>query len=897
MKLRARKTPAAVALLVLSAILTVAPAGAAGFGIESVDTKLSDPRAGHHPDFTTTIVFPLIKTETEPRVEDIVANLPPGFYGNPNLTPRCLTGDLVRGECPVDSQVGVIRVKLFQKEKKPSDPQRESTLPVFNLAPVHPKEEVARLGLNVGLFPIFIDASIRTAGDYGITAAARSLPGVESPEFSELTVWGNPQDPSHDKLRMTIIEGVRCSSVCPESEGGPLGGERPSGLEKPIAFWTNPSACQQGTFEVFATSYQLPGQIVSASSLMEPIIECTGLPFAPTFEVIPTSHVAGAPTGLETTFHLPQQSPEAVDSPATAMTREARVSLPEGMSIAAGAADGIAACSEEQVGFHKEVDAACPDASKLGTATITSPPLPEPIEGALYQRTPRPGQQFGLWLVVDALGLHVKIPGEIEPDPTTGQLTAVFRDLPQVPTEAISIDVFGGPRAPLKNPDECGTYATSYTFSPHSDDPPVVGSSEMTIDQGCNQGFSPKLEAGVVDPKAGAFSPFVFDLIREDGEQSLRGFELTLPPGEVAKLKGVPLCPDAAAAAGSCPADSKIGHVVASSGPGPFPLWVPQPGKDEPSIHLAGPYQGAPFSIVTEVPAQAGPFDLGVVTVRSALQLDPESALVTVKADPLPQYFEGVGLTYRRIHAIVDRPEFSLSPTDCSALAVNSRITSNRGTVATPSSPFQVGGCKALQFKPKLSLRIKGDTVRNSHPALSATLKARKGDANIARTEVVLPRAFFIDQNHISNPCTRVQFNEDACPKGSILGRVKAFTPLLDKPLQGRVIFRSNGGERELPDIVLDLEGQIHIVLVGFIDSVGKKGSEVSRVRTTFANVPDAPVSKFTLNLNGGKKGLLVLSRNICKADDRVSIKMRAQNGRRLEQRPALKTDCKHGKR
>lgn len=864
------------------------PAGALGFEIVSVESELSTTSAARHPDLSTTVTFPLLKTESEPRVEDISVDLAPGFYGNPNLVEKCSTGELLSFDCPVDSQIGVSQLALFKRNGF------KLRVPVFNLRPVHPDREIARFGLSVANYFVYIDVSVRTAGDYGITATAHSLPSVEAPEMTKVVIWANPADPSHDTLRMTSFEGSECGRVCVTSENP--SGERSSDLP-PTAFMTNPSACEQGRVDAQATSYQFPGEVFTASALMEPIVDCSGLPFGPSFDATPTSRVAGAPTGLETTLRIPQQSPEAVDSPATATMREARVSLPEGMAIAAGAADGIGACSEEEVGFHWEVDAACPNAAKLGTVTIVSPALPEPLEGAVYQRTPRPGHQFGLWLVVDALGLHVKIPGEIEPNPSTGELTAAFRDLPPVPVEEISLDVFGGPKAPLKNPDECGTYATTFAFAPHSDDPAVTGQSQMAIDQGCDQSFSPRLNAGVGNPKAGAFSPFVFDLTREDGEQSLRGFELTLPPGELAKLKGVPLCPDSAAASGSCPDGSKIGHVVAATGPGPLPLWVPQPGKAEPSVHLAGPYQGAPFSIVTEVPAQAGPFDLGVVSVRSALQVDPETALATVKADPLPQYFEGVALTYRRIHVLVDRPGFSLNPTNCSELAVNARVSSNRGTVATPSSPFQVDGCKALRFKPKLALEIKGKTTRTSHPALTATLRPRKGDANIARVEAVLPPAFFIDQGHIGNPCTRVQFEKDACPEGSILGRARAFTPLLDKPLSGPVIFRSNGGERELPDIVADLAGAIHITQVGFVDSVGRKGSEISRLRTTFAGVPDAPISKFVLNLNGGKKGLLVLSRNICRADDRVIVRLRAQNGRRVDLQPKLKSRCGKKKR
>jgi hypothetical protein len=862
-----------------------------GFGIESVGADLSTEQAGDHPDFTTSLTIkpfsglggPRRKDLGGPRMRDLVVDLPPGLYGNPNLVPRCRTGDFLGGECPIDSQVGVSRVLLWNRENF-------ATFPLFNLAPVHPEREVARFGLLVTKFPTFIDVSVDTAGDYGVTAAARNLNAVEPIEAVETTIWGDPADPVHDKERMTILEGYTCSTPC-EAPGG----ERPTQELGPVAFMTNPSACQTEEVGFTVTSYQLPGQVFGKAAPLDPISGCQGLPFAPGFEAHPTSRAAGAPTGLDAVLKLPHSSDPAV--PSTATMREARVTLPEGMTIAAGAADGLAACSEEQVHFHQELDAQCPDAAKLGTAEVSSPALPGPLQGAVYQRSPAPGHLFRFWLISDALGLHVKLPAEIEADPATGQLTTVFGDLPQVPVSEVALHIFGGDRAPLKNPDACGAYQTAYSFAPHSDDPAVTGNAQMTIDEGCGErGFAPRLGGGATDPRAGHFSPFVLDLLREDREQDLAGFEVTLPDGMLAKLKGVALCPDDAAPAGACPAESAIGSLVAAAGPGPAPLWIPQPGRPRPAVYLAGPYKGAPYSVVAVVPAQAGPFDLGNVVSRSALRLDPETARATVATDPLPQIIEGVPISYRRLHVLIDRPNFMLNPTDCSEQQITSTIASTQGAVAHPSVRFEVDGCRALRFKPKLSLRIKGDTRRNSHPALKATLKTRKGDANLSRTAVVLPRTFFIDQSHISNPCTRVQFAQNACPKGSILGRATASSPLLDQSLKGRVIFRSNGGERELPDVVLDLDGQVHITVVGYVDSVTKKGSDFSRLRTRFASIPDAPVSKLSLTLNGGKKGFLVLSRDICKASRRISIEMGAQNGRRVEQQLEMGTECRKEK-
>jgi hypothetical protein len=847
------------------------------FGIESVDAEESTTVAGMHPDFTTSFALNYYINsknglpESDARTQEVSVSLPPGLFGNPNAIPRCGAGEfLAFANCPIDSQVGIARLLV-------SGVGGEATAPIYNLEPPHPDKEVARLGFMAAVYPVFIDIEVRTASDYGVTATVHSAPGLASLLESKTTLWANPADPSHDEERLTAKEAfISCSTACKAP-----GGKRPTEHLDPetTVFMTNPSACQPMAVGFAVTSYQLPGQVFSATAPMEPITGCTGLPFDPSFTATPTNPAAGAPTGLRTTLTIPQaQDP---DERATSTMREAEVTLPEGMTIAAGAADGLQACSEAQVGYRQEVDAACPDASKLGTATITSPSLPQPLEASLYQRTPEPGRLFGLWLATDELGLHVKLPGEIKPDPNTGQLTATFSELPQVPVSEISLNVWGGPRAPLKNPEACGTYATAYAFTPHSSDPPVTGQSQMTIDQGCNTGgFSPTLHVGATEPVAGAFSPFVLDIQRNDGEQNLGSLQITLPPGELAKLAGVPLCPEAAAPTGACPPDSRIGHLTVAAGPGPAPLWLPQPGKAPTAVYLAGPYKSAPFSVVTVVPAQAGPFDLGVVSVRSALDVDPVTAQAVVKSDPLPQFIEGVAAVYRRLHVAIDRPGFSLNPTDCSELQTTSTIASTQGAVAHPASRFQVDGCKALGFRPKLSLRLKGGTKRGDYPALTATLKARAGDANVGRVVVALPHSAFLAQEHIATICTRKRYAAGTCPKGSVYGTAKAWTPLLDKPLQGPVYLRSS--DNPLPDMVVALGGQIDVELSGRIDSHNEG------IRTTFAAVPDAPITRFVLRMKGGAKGLLVNSENLCARTNRAAVAMRGQNGRRAGLRPVV---------
>lgn len=800
--------------------------------------------------------------------------MPPGLVGNPRALPTCSTGEFsAAGQCPTDSQVGIAAIQLSGSSAGDSRVE-----PLYNLEPPHPGEEVARFGFYAGVAPVFIDVSIRTASDFGVSVKVSDAPGISALLSATTTFWANPADPIHDQQRLTTDE----ANFCPGTACLAPGGKRASGIDDPKAFISNSSACQEQSAGLAITSYQLPGQVFTATSPMQPTNGCEGLFFEPSLEVHPTNSRAGAPTGVEATVRLPQHEDPAERAAAT--MRDATVTLPEGMTISASAAQGLEACSTSQVRFHEEAPPACPDASKLGTATIVSPALRQPLQGTIYQRTPSPGHQFGLWLVMDGFGLHVKLPGEVTGDPVTGQLTARFGDLPQLPVEEVELNFWGGSRAPLKNPEDCGSHQASFDFKPWSNDPDVTGQASFVISEGCTARFEPKLRGGVTNPVAGAFSPLLFTLTREDGEDNIKNLDLELPQGELAKLRGVPLCPAPAIPAGTCPANSRIGSIVVAAGAGPEPLWIPQPGKSQTGVYLAGPYQGAPYSVVSVVPAQAGPFDLGTVTVRSGIFIDPESGEATIRST-LPQVLEGATILYRTIHVVVDRKKFALNPTDCRPTAIVAAVKGARGATARPRDRFQVGRCKRLRFGPKLSLRLRGGTERSDYPALTATLETKKHEANIDHVSVALPPSEFLAQEHLRTICTRVRFAAHKCPKRSIYGYAEARTPLLSKPLKGPVYLRSS--DHLLPDLVAALRGQIEIDLVGRIGSAKNGG-----MRTTFAQVPDAPVSTFVLHMKGGARGLLVNSVDICRRGGRAKVQISAQNGRRMSSRPKLEVGC-----
>jgi hypothetical protein len=430
----------------------------------------------------------------------------------------------------------------------------------------------------------------------------------------------------------------------------------------------------------------------------------------------------------------------------------------------------------------------------------------------------------------------------------------------------------------------------------------------MKIDEGCEGGgFSPKLSAGSTDSQGGAFSPFTVTISREDFEQNVSGFSLTLPRGVAASFVGIPRCEGDAAQTGACPPASRVGKVVAAVGVGPAPLWVPQEGKRPTAVYLAGPYKGAPTSIVAVVPKQAGPFDFGDEVVRTAVFVDPETAQATAKTDPLPQFVEGTPLFYKTINVQLDRPGFVLNPTSCARKETVASLTSTGGKSATPASSYAATGCSTLGFKPKIAFRLFGGTHRGSFPRLRATLKMPPGGANIGSTTVVLPRSEIIEQGHFRTICTKVQFAAKECPPGSIYGFAKAKTPLIDGALEGPVYLRSHT-ERDkyvLPDVVVALKGPpslpVEINLVGHVDSERRRladGQMVGLLRTTFDAVPDAPVSEFTIELQGGDKGLFINSANLCQRTNRATTRFAGQNGLRATLHPALQIKCKgHKKR
>jgi hypothetical protein len=905
--------------------------------------------AGAHP-FQATASFSLPTRKPGNVVtnagyaRNIWVELPRGLGGDPAATPVLCTEVQLTGTegCPEGSQVGLADVTTSIGVGS----NGVSTTPLYNMVPQ--PGSVAELATDIAGAGLYAHTllSVRSDGDYGIEALVPDLLALGSnPIFGvQSQIWGDPSAAAHDPSR-------ECGGVlgCPATKqqtalltmpadcpGTPLGFEvLADSWEEPFPEYEKHSA----TYE----SAELAGEPVHVEDCGNPEVQ-----FKPTIKSAPTTNLTDSPSGLDFTLHQPQDMKLTSRSPSP--LRDATIRFPAGMSVNPSQAAGLGACSEAQIGFagkgeegalhFSKAPQSCPAAAKVGSLEATSPalvarnaehkvevdpedpeggPILEPLHGSVYLAQPfaNPfGSLVAVYLVVEdkQTGIVAKLAGKGELDPQTGQLTTYVKESPELPIEDFKVHLFGGDRGAFITPPTCAKFTTKADLVPWSspDGENALRESSFQTTAAPTGGPCPateaqmptafKLSAGTESPAAGKYSPLLFKLTRQDGTQRLSRIEATLPTGLIAKLAGVGTCSEAAIAKArsreepnkgsleqadpSCPASSEVGTAVAGAGAG-------SPYYTTGHAYLAGPYKGAPVSVVTIAPAIAGPFDLGTVVVRAAVYLDPTTAQGRIVSDPLPSILDGVPLDVRSVAVRATRQNFTLNPTSCDEKSFGGQAVSTLGQIAPLFERFQVGGCKSLPYKPQMSVRLFGPVHRGGHPRLKAVFTAKPGEANTAAISFTFPRSEFIDQAHFRTICTRVQFAAQQCPAGSIYGHVKAISPLVDYPLEGPAYLRSSN--HKLPDLVVSLHGPpsqpITVEAAGRVDSVN------GGLRVRFESVPDAPLSKLIFSAQGAKKGLFQNSTNICKGIHRATLKLDAQSGKVYDTQPQLKPQCgKKGK-
>jgi hypothetical protein len=897
-----------------------------------------DVRAGSHPfQLTSTLTLNESANQARPPAlpREVQIKLPPGFVGNASTMAQCSDADfkaIVHGSvsvnlCPDDTVVGVASVTIFE----PSLLELTTVpVPVFNLEPQ--RGEPARFGFEVGQTPAILDTSLRTGGDYGVTVSTHLITELAAFISANVTFWGVPGDPRHDYQR-----GWKCliGGTWYESESPPAC--VPAAQSQPAPLLTLPTACEpfRATVEGSSWPNQAAPEGLSLGQTRYGLLDefgrelgiggCHGLRFEPTLAVAPEVHRASSPTGLDVRLHTPESTYESASGLAEAAVKDISVSLPAGVAVNPASAGGLEACSEAAVGYipggkseplrfapvlpqrWEEGIGFCPTAAKIGTVEVVSRLLPagQHLKGGVYlaaQNANPFGSLLAMYLIAEdpISGIAVKLAGEVAPDLQTGQLVTTFREMPQVPFEDATLHLFGGARAPLTTPPLCGTYRAAASATPWSDGVAAAPTSDFTISSGSNRapcpaarGFTPTLGAAPASLQAGVFSGLSTTISREDGSQDLQSVTLHMPPGFSGMLTGVKLCGTAQAEAGTCGAESLIGHTTVSVGVGNEPFKV-----TGGQVFLTEGYGGAPFGLSIVTQAKAGPFDLGLVVVRARVEVDPHTAQLTVTTDSsgpyaIPHIIKGIPLAIKHVEVTIDRAGFTFNPTNCNPLALTGVVGSDEGASSQVSIPFQVANCATLGFAPKLSVSTTGRTSIRQGASLKAKLTMPGGpqgtQANLAAVAVQLPKQLPSRLTTLQKACPAATFaaNPASCPAGSAVGSARVLTPALPVPLTGPAYLVSHGGEA-FPSLTLVLQGY-GITL----DEVGTTLIRKGITSTKFNTVPDVPFSSFELTLPQGRFSALAVYGSLCKSKLLMPTVFYGQNGAVLRQSPRVQvTGC-----
>jgi Domain of unknown function DUF11 len=907
---------------VATAIGTAAESLAEPFGLAAVAAEatgldgLTDAQAGDH-SYETTVSFSLNTADTNQfkigyeaaggfaglaaHTKDVVVDVPPGFVGDPGVVEKCPQYDVTAEICPSSTQIGYARISASVRTLKPEDSSGE-VFPVYNVVPDkgYPAEFVILIqGIHVSV-PLYV--SVTPDSNYGVRVITPGIPEVGSPVDVAVTFFGTPAtDPNVRNEYRKAVTGA-----------------------SPVAFLDNPVDCSTApqVTTVSVDSWQRPGPYlpdgqpnladprwVSRSTTQFPSLTgCELLQFNPSLTVAPDTTRADEPAGTTVDLNIPQ-APQQFPALITPEFKNTTVTLPSGLSISPSAGDGLAGCSDAQIDLGSAGLGSCPAGSQIGTVKITTPLLPEPLEGQVSLGTPNcdpcsnadasDGNMYRLFLQFEGAGVVVKLEGHIYANTSTGQLTTTFKDTPQLPVSQVQLHFNSGLRASLATPQSCGAFTSTADMTPYSSPvtPDATPSSQFSVDWDGNGGacpavwpFNPSFNAGTSNPNAGQLSPLTVTFNREDREQDFSQIKVITPPGLLGSLSGVPLCGEPQADLGTCSASSRIGEMTVAAGPGSHPYY--QKGQ----VYLTGPYKGAPFGLSIVVPTHAGPFNLGNVVVRARIDVDPETTALTVTTDPLPQILDGIPLRLRTTNVTINRPGFIFNPTDCAQLHITATISGSQGTQTEDSAPFAVSGCAGLPFGPKFSVATSGKTSKANGASLDAKLVFPSGpQSNIARVKVELPKQLPSRLTTLQKACPDSVFaaNPAGCPAASVIGAVQALTPILPVKLVGPVYFVSHGGAA-FPNLVAVLQGYgVRVNLVGetFISKAGITSS-------TFTNVPDVPVSSFELFLPEGPFSALAANGNLCKDKLAMPTLFTAQDGAQLKQNtPIQVTGCAKAKK
>ncbi|WCB92458.1 hypothetical protein DSM104299_01154 [Baekduia alba] len=883
----------ALALLLLAALGASAASADPAFGPASFTVSASTSQAGAHPDVTTGFTMnthdvqipdpadpagaPLTVPVPNAPLKDVRLALPAGLVGDTTHVPQCPAavfgaGLLGGATCPDDSQVGFVDLKINLGY---AGGVSEQWFPVYNLEVSD--HEPAAFGFSVLAPNVEIGFRVRTESDGGLTAVISGVNQAARIYAQSLTLWGVPADPAHDEQRGACLAANKVDPPPSPLQTCPASSPR-------VPLLRNPTSCGSAplTTTVEMTSWTHPDAPVRTSATTPPPTGCDQVPFQASIKLTPDGGSADAPTGLDVALDVAQnRDPDGLGA---SDLQRAVVALPEGYAISPAAADGLADCDAAGVGIGDAGPARCPDAARIGSASIVSPILRDTLSGPIYLGpSPSPGR-YDLFMVVEGDGVRLKLPGVIDADPATGRITATFDNTPQQPFEHFTLHFDGGDRAVLASPSTCGTSNATATLTPWTGAAPTVVSAPLTLGGGsCPSSvpFAPRLTSGLGSSRAGADSPFTLTVARDDRTQAIGAItSVTLPPGLTAHVGAVPRCGDADAAAGTCPAATRVGAVFVTAGAGAHPFSL------RGTAYLTDGYKGAPYGLSLVVPALAGPYNLGTVVIRSAIDVAPDTR-ITVRTDPLPQILAGIPLRLRSVGLALDRPGFMASPTSCAPSEVTAQVASASGETTTLSQRFAMSGCSKLPFAPKMSIKAIKST-KKAGAGLHVTLTQTPGQSNLKSVGVALPKQIVIKLKALGQVCTSAQLAAVKCPAASKVGGASAVTPLLSTPLQGSVYLVQAGST--LPRLVPILQGSGLTVPL-----VGTTTFSKSRLGTAFASIPDVPITRFDLDLPHNKRQILETPHGLACRGTGAIVTFTGHNGAVVKRTVPVTAKCATG--
>jgi hypothetical protein len=861
--------------------------------------------------------------------KNINIDLPPGLLGNTQVVPQCsdaqfaaITTNGLTNECPANTDLGAATVLVDELLLKGVE---SLSVPVVNLVPA--KGEPARFGFSADGVPVVFDTEVR-GGDFHVTVNVQNTPLTYPVLSSLVTIWGNPGDVRHDAsrgdsciARSWILKGTEEPPGCKPTV------ERPS-----KSFLTLPTSCGEApvstvtarSWEAGAT-FTKPLTALWPESVRSGFTGCGALDFHPEMSVQPTETHTSTPTGLKVLLTTPQANTLSEETPGEADIRNTTLTLPQGIQLNPSAANGLAACSESAVGFtgrnattgtyefapevakeegqpeeeaREAAGTLCPKGSKVGTVRIKTPLLADELKGNVYlaEQEHNPfGSLFALYVVVrdPKTGVVVKLAGKTELNGTTGQVTSTFEDAPQDPFEEFELNLFSGPRASISTPRDCGTYTSASSFqswASASSIAPLGPEGGLSFGISAGQGalpcmslwpFAPNVTAGSTNGQAGALTGFSVVLTRNETDQAPTNLTMTLPPGLAGYLTHVVQCPEAQANEGTCGPESLIGEAKAVAGLGPDPYTITG-GR----VYISGPWTNpktghrSPFSLSVVIPAIAGPFNFGNAVTRSSLDVDPHTAQLTINSE-LPTMVEtkpvgggptkliGAPVQLRRVEVAVNKPNFQFNPTNCSPMEITGAVTGEQDSVQSFKQPFQVSGCESLPFHPEITAETDAKYTRTEGTELVVTVTAHPGEANVRYTKIVFPEQLPSRLTTLQKACTLPVFeaNPASCPAGSVIGTATAYTPVLNVPLTGPVYLVARGSE--FPDAEFVLQGEGVTVVLD-----GKTAIHHGVTSSTFESVPDAPFSKFVVDLPKKSNSAFTGYENLCVPTTAVTKKV-----------------------